>query len=438
MRNEFREVVEIMHQIKNTSGANDKQAILKANKNNDLLKSVLDFIYNPFVLTGIKGKKLMKFTKFTGDDVKQFNSVLDAMNYAKENNTGRDEDVKAIANFINTYDTDISSPVHDFLQDMFTKDFKCGATASTLNKVFGKGFIPKFDVMLAKGWEEEKHKVKGKFLITPKLDGIRCAVIKENGDLKFFTRKGMPIEGMVELEKDFKLLPDNMVYDGELLNVNKDGLDRLELFRATQSRVKKDGVKTDITFNMYEMLPLDEFKQGKSKKSAMERKQDIKTLIFSLAGELCFIKLVPVLYYGTDEGELMRLLKEALDDGEEGIMVSVADSKYECKRSGNLLKAKKIEDKTVDLVIVGFEEGTGKYKGMLGSLTVDYKGGKLGVGSGFTDLERKEFWKNRDDLLGTIVEVKYDDESQNEFGEDSLRYPIFVTLRDDKDEPSLY
>lgn len=84
---------------------------------------------------------------------------------------------------------------------------------------------------------------------------------------------------------------------------------------------------------------------------------------------------------------------------------------YEFKRSKLWLKVKPILE--VDCKIVGFKEGKGKYKGTLGSLLVRIPTPKhtwsrhiTGV-SGMTDIDRHYIWEHRDELLDTIVEVKY-------------------------------
>ena len=91
---------------------------------------------------------------------------------------------------------------------------------------------------------------------------------------------------------------------------------------------------------------------------------------------------------------------------------------------------------TVDLRIIGFEEGSSKNAGKLGALIVDYKGNEVGVGSGFTDFDREFIWNNQDQYLGKICEVQYFEESKNKDGGVSLRFPVFKHLRTDKTEPS--
>lgn len=70
-------------------------------------------------------------------------------------------------------------------------------------------------------------------------------------------------------------------------------------------------------------------------------------------------------------------------------MLKAPKSRYEHRRSDNLLKVKKFLDS--EAVILGHEEGTGRCEGMLGALKVmDLKTKlKFKIGSGFTDELRK-------------------------------------------------
>ena len=92
--------------------------------------------------------------------------------------------------------------------------------------------------------------------------------------------------------------------------------------------------------------------------------------------------------------------------------------------------------KTCDLRVIGFKEGKRDNIGKLGSLIVDYKGYEVGVGSGLSAYYREEIWNNKDEYIGRIIEVRYFEESNNEKGGKSLRFPSFRCFRDDKDEES--
>ena len=69
----------------------------------------------------------------------------------------------------------------------------------------------------------------------------------------------------------------------------------------------------------------------------------------------------------------------------EGVMLRRADSRYEGKRSDKLLKVKKFED--AEAIIIGYEPGTGRLKGLMGALKVrDCTNEKeFKIGGGFKD-----------------------------------------------------
>ena len=78
----------------------------------------------------------------------------------------------------------------------------------------------------------------------------------------------------------------------------------------------------------------------------------------------------------------------------------------------------------------------GKYKGTLGAIICDYKGFELRVGSGFSDEQRKFFYENPNDIVGRIIECQFFEETHDKDGNLSLRFPIFKTIRNDKNDVS--
>jgi ATP-dependent DNA ligase len=80
------------------------------------------------------------------------------------------------------------------------------------------------------------------------------------------------------------------------------------------------------------------------------------------------------------------------------------------------------------------EDGTGKYEGMLGALVCESEDGiiKVKVGSGFNDEDRKKIKKQ--DVLGKVVAVKYNARIRSKHEDESLFLPIFVEIREDKDQ----
>jgi ATP-dependent DNA ligase len=108
---------------------------------------------------------------------------------------------------------------------------------------------------------------------------------------------------------------------------------------------------------------------------------------------------------------------------------------WEDKRSKSQIKFK--GELECDLKIVGVEEGTGKYAGMLGAIICESADGviKTNVGSGFKDSDRQlynvEFMH---ELVGKIAAIKYNMRSVDKQGKQSLFLPIVLEIRDDKTE----
>ena len=68
----------------------------------------------------------------------------------------------------------------------------------------------------------------------------------------------------------------------------------------------------------------------------------------------------------------------------------------------------------------------------MGGVYVEYKGNKVGVGSGWSDEQRLKFWRNNNDIIGKTIEIAYQAETQNKKGEKSLSFPVFKQIRVDK------
>ena len=416
----MRYVKNIFDELQSTNSKNDKRDIIKRNLSNDLFVDIMRFLLNNFIVTGISDKKINK--KLNGTfEIKYLRSVSEAVQYLKSHNTGTDNDIATIQRFI----SDQPRELQETYKKIFTKSLKLGVD-TTWNKSVPKELqIPTFEVMLAKKYSDHKNKVKGDFVITKKLDGNRLIVIKENGDVTSFTRTGKPYIGLKEIENKIKYLPiDNIAFDGELI-ADIDGA-TIEVFTETikKARNQKDKNKTGLIFHIFDLLPVKEFKAGKSTKCAIERKEDLYWIF--KCNEFKFCKMVNRLYIGSDKSMIDKWLSIALENGWEGIMINL-DKPYECKRTDSLLKVKVMQ--TCDIKIIGFESGQGKYVNTLGNIIVEYKNNTVGVGSGFSDSQREEIWNNQDVYLGKVVEVQYFEETITD-GLYSLRFPIFKGLRE--------
>jgi len=423
-------VLSIVQQIQATPGRNDKEAILRENEDNELFKTVMQFIYDPFILTGISKKKISKKLKLPTEPSTL--SIIEVMDYLKLHNSGKDVDVTLVQHFIQSQ----PETLRDFLTKIVSKDLSIGLTDGTLNKVYGD-FIQTFSVMLAKKFEDHNHKIKGEFVITEKLDGNRCVVIKDNGVVKSFTRQGKQYEGLEEIESDIaNLEEDNVVFDGELI-ADMQG-STIQIYAETTSKARSKGSnKTGLVYHIFDMLPLDDFQNGKSRTDCVFRKLMLTTVFEN--NEFLHCKEVKPLYIGSDLSEVEKWMSWAGANALEGIMVNL-DKPYICKRSDSILKVKVFNDADVrclDVII-----GTGKNANKLGSITIQFehegKAYECNCGSGFSDQEREAYWKQPELIVGKIVTVGYFEVSKNATGYFGLRFPTWKSIiRHDKTEISM-
>lgn len=423
------EIINLFEQIQNTSSLNDKKAIITANKENELFKECLKFLLDGNVTTGIAEKKYNSINAQTpGYLHKDINKeFLELLNYIKQHNTGREEDIIQVQSWC----YELSNDVQNFVRGMITKNIKLGADAKLVNKCI-PGLIPTFDVML--GTPIDKVKLKGDewISISRKINGCRCVFV---GD-KCMTRQGKEYKGLHHIIEDlYSLGLENYFVDGELIYKNEERLSDSEAFqKGTGIAMSKDENKQELKLVVFDLFPLEEFCAGKSKESYFNRKKHliklgerIKTL------NIENVEIVQICYDGTDHSRIWKWLDYAEENDWEGIMLNL-DAPYECKRTKSLIKVKKFF--SCDIKCIGVEEGAGRNKGTLGALVCDYKGNKVNIGSGFSDEDRKQIWENPEDVIGKIISVKYKEETKNKDGGISIQFPVFETVRFDKNEPS--
>lgn len=250
----------------------------------------------------------------------------------------------------------------------------------------------------------------------------RCEAIIRNHTCKLESREGKVISGFEDIEKELSKL-DDCNLDGELKSVS--GNSSIDQFRNTQKTIRKKSTdKKGVAFNIFDYINGEVFSK---------RRESLYKLFEE--NEFEHVVKVELLYVGPFSEEVVdKYFQEAVENSEEGIMINTMDGMY--KRSKNrtkdLLKCKSFKD--IDLQVIELNEGEGDLVGKLGAVVVLYKGFKVKVGSGFSDLQREEIWEDNDLILRKIIRIKYQDESSNEKGELSLRLPIFIDILDKEAE----
>ena len=320
---------------------------------------------------------------------------------------------------------------NDWYRRILIKDLRCGVSEKTVNNVAKKmnlDFrVPVFSCMLAHDGAKHPKKITGNCLVEYKYDGVRVIAIVKNNKATLYSRNGKIFNNFPHIEEALsKSEYNNLVLDGEVMSDD---------FQALMKQVyRKSGAETDDAYlALFDILPLKEFNNGKSKLNTLDRKKQLDQL--SQTFENC-IKLVDYAILNFDDEKdnqkFSKMNKEALDKGYEGLMIKPSENYYESKRSHAWLKIKPFIE--VTLKIVSIQEGTGKHSGKLGAFQVegtdDGKFFSLSVGSGLTDDDRDKFWKSKEKLIGMLVEIRADAITQSIEGEHySLRFPRFKSFR---------
>ena len=328
---------------------------------------------------------------------------------------------------------------NDWYRRILIKDLRCGVSEKTVNNVAKKmnlDFrVPVFSCMLAHDGAKHPKKITGNCLVEYKYDGVRVIAIVKNNKATLYSRNGKIFNNFPHIEEALsKSEYNNLVLDGEVMSDD---------FQALMKQVyRKSGAETDDAYlALFDILPLKEFNNGKSKLNTLDRKKQLDQL--SQTFESC-IKLVDYVILNFDDEKdnqkFSKMNKEALDKGYEGLMIKPSENYYESKRSHAWLKIKPFIE--VTLKIVSIQEGTGKHSGKLGAFQVegtdDGKFFSLSVGSGLTDDDRDKFWKSKEKLIGMLVEIRADAITQSIEGEHySLRFPRFKSFRGFKEDEKI-
>jgi DNA ligase-1 len=323
---------------------------------------------------------------------------------------------------------------------VITKDLRCGISEKTLNKVLGKTEwkIPVFSCQLAQDSTDQPKKLKGIKRLECKLDGVRVLAVVQGTDVTLYSRNGKQFENFPQIaqaiEDNRKALgvPNHTSYsyvlDGEIVGESFQKL-------MKQAHRKSDAVTDGMVYHVFDIIPLDSFQEGHYNAQQHKRIEMLERVRAKLPadGPLQIMNGLEV-DLDTAQGHdiMQRYAEAAVEGGFEGIMIKSMDAPYLCKRTDYWMKWKPTI--TVDLNIVGFEEGTGRNLNRLGAIICEGDDNgrhiRVNVGSGLSDSDRDEYWNSRDTLLGHLVEVQADAVTQNQDGSYSLRFPRFLRFRD--------
>ena len=260
---------------------------------------------------------------------------------------------------------------------------------------------------------EYKGQNVGGWLASEKLDGVRAYW-----------------DGRDLLSRNGKILAAPEGWSAHFPPFALDG----ELYTARGEFEKIQSIVMDKTPNVtaWSEIKFYVFDVPEASGGLLERLSELEKFILQnpQAGQnLKIIKQVKV----KDNAEFEAFAEAVITKGGEGAVVREPNVPYERKRSKNALKYKKFKD--AECEVTAINAGTGKYAGLMGSVTCKSLGAagstqdeqiphgvKFKVGSGFSDEDRANPPK-----IGSIITYKY----QNLTAKGVPRFPIFLRVRED-------
>ena len=426
----MKELQEFINQMQATSSSLDKVKILK--QQSEFIQKIIEYTYNPFKQYHVTGKTCIKNSDLCGSGIAlDLFELLDKLNTREV--TGHDA-IKLVNRFASNYPRTDSSLIYNIID----KDLKIRTGAKVINKAF-PNLIPEFNVALAQNYEPKLasfgENVTEKWYASRKLDGVRClAIVDVQGNCRLYSRMGKEFTTLNKVKSAIEATGIiNTVFDGEICILDKDGN---EDFQSVMKEIRrKDHQIENPMFMMFDMLHISQFNSKKSTDTLGTRLHKLRSFIESLENKNTLRYLDQAVI--TDERHFDKWAQMAGDNNWEGFMLR-KDVGYEGKRSKNLLKVKTFHDAEYEVVdcdvapMSVVRDGKEAQEVMLAQVYIEHKGYRVKVGSGFSQEQRIKYMT--EDIVGKTITVQYFEETHNDKGGISLRFPtvkhIYESRRD--------
>lgn len=418
--------------MNNSTSTNDKVETMRHVSKN--IRKVLYYTYNPFIQFNITNKVLDKRKDLISDE-NIFDNIFDLLDALNDRRITGHKAIKETNRFI------LDNPDYkDMLSLVLDRNLKIRVSTKLINKAC-PGLIPTFNVALANKYDDKtKKKVDFKnsnWFVSRKLDGVRCLIFVDcNGNTTSYARSGKQFYTLSKVEEEIKSLGvKNVVYDGELCIVDENGN---EDFQSIMKEIgRKDHTIQKCLFQVFDFIPYEIFNKGSSKTGKFsQRLLALKNVLSNKSlVSVSMLSQTPV----TSFEELEALSVNATENGWEGLMLR-KDSTYQGKRSNDILKVKTFFDNEYIVQDTFFgpiryiKEGVEVEEEMLSGISIVHKDNVVRVGSGFTIDQRKHFYSNPKEIIGKTITVQYFEESQNQNGQFSLRFPVIKVIHGNERE----
>jgi hypothetical protein len=415
-------ILEILDELAATSKRTIKEKILKREIENEELKLVFWSAYNPDLTYWVaQHPPIDRYSDRSLGTTSAIDRILTTL--ANRKLTGN----AAIAHYRETLELcDESDAI--VIRRVVDRDLRCGVGVPTINKIW-PGLIPEYELMLA---ESDPKKLVFPCYVQTKEDGLRCLItVTHQGDVIKRTRGGNTITSLSVMDDAIRaVVPAGETWDGELMCVDADGE---KLDRKTGNGILNKAIRGTITpeeaskviFIVWDIIDPTKTIPYADRFALLSSAPNLHNSKVRIVQNWVAFNLTQV----------ETFFQEALDRGLEGVIAKNIHAVWQPKRTFDLVKFK--AEKSTDLLVVGWELGTGKNLERLGNLVCESRDSfvRVKVGIGFSDEERD--WLTPDVILDKIIEIVYNSRiTKKGGGVDSLYLPRFKQVRWDKSTPN--
>ena len=421
---DLKQIQEFVDAQNSTNSNTDKLNVLKQYADNLAIRKVLEYTYNTFKQYYVTSETCKKRSDLVAPENMYSNlfSLLDDLN--DRNITGHSA-IQAVNAFVGAYPES-----EELIFNIIDRNLKTRATASMINTAI-PDLIPAFDVALAKAYDEKtQKKVKWSdgWFVSRKLDGCRCVCIIDGlGEPRFYSRVGNEFLTLDNLKPSIRQLGlINTVLDGEICMIDEKGN---EDFTSIMKEIKrKDHTIEQPHYYIFDHLTIKEFESKVSTTKFGQRIANIESIV---PNDLKGVSVLDQFICADDM--FVSLLEHSKNEGWEGLMLR-KNTTYKGKRSDEVLKVKSFIDaeyyvldveNDVNRVIV---DGAEVSELMLKNIIIEHKGNRVQVGSGFSHEQRRHYFNNPDQIIGKQVTIQYFEETTNQNGTNSLRFPVIKAI----------
>lgn len=416
MTNDFQSLRLFVEEMNSSNSTNHKIEVLTKYKDNSFILKVLQYTYHPYKQYGVTSANLKKRSDLVAPtDV--YDDLFYLLDDLDERLTTGHSAIAATNAFIQQHKEHA-----DLIYQIIDRNLETRATTTLINRVI-PGLIPTFNVALAHDFAKVKNIdiTDGTWFLSRKLDGVRCLTIIRGGKVKFFSRNGKEFETLGVVQKEIERLGiKDCVLDGEICMMKEDGSDDFQgILKEIQ---RKDHTIQKPKYWIFDILTLAEFDSGTGTASLSERISR-KSLDSKILDELPQILL-------KSAEELVYFRTTAKEKGWEGL-IARRDVGYEGDRSKNMLKLKEFFDAEYRVIEAIMEpqrvivEGREIEEEVLSAVIIEHKGNRVRVGSGFNMDERRQYFKNPQLIVDSVITVQFFEETIDQLGNHSLRFPVF-------------